>query len=103
MVSYYESPANYGQPGLLSAISPDGRYSPIMVSDVDQDYGVIDLTSGEFIQLGDVPESGLWWAGDSRSAVYLVNGHLMVYDFDARDVYEVSQDVFPLRSFAVRP
>ena len=83
-IGYFDTPTSYGFPSLLSAISPDGRYSPIMVTDVDQDYGVIDLTTGEFIQFGDVPESSLWWSPDSRRAMYLVNGHLTVYDFDTR-------------------
>jgi hypothetical protein len=102
-VEYFDSPASYGFPSLLSAISPDGRYSPILVADADQDYGVIDLTTGEFVQFGDMPESSLWWSPDSRSAMYLVNGHLTVYDFDTRTTYEVSTDVFPLQEFVVRP
>jgi hypothetical protein len=74
-----------------------------MMNGPDQDYGVIDLTTGEFIQFGDYPESGLWWAPDSTSAMYLVNGHLTVYDFAAGASYDVSQDVFPLQAFTVRP
>ena len=102
-IEHFDSPAGYGYPSLLSAISPDGRYSPIMMASVDQDYGVIDLTTGEFVQFGDVPESSLWWSPDSRSAMYLVNGHLTVFDFDTRTTYEVSTDLFPLREFVVRP
>jgi hypothetical protein len=102
-IEYFDSPAGYGYPSLLAAISPDGRYSPVMVADEDQDYGVIDMTTGEFIQFGDMPESSLWWSADSRSAMYLVNGHLTVYDFDAGTTYEVSTDVFPLQDFVVRP
>jgi hypothetical protein len=74
-----------------------------MVTDVDIDYGVIDLTTGEFVQFGDVPESSLWWSADSRRAMYLVRGHLTVYDFDTRTTYEVSTDLFPLQDFVVRP
>jgi hypothetical protein len=99
---YLESPAAYGFPALISGISPDGRYSPIMLSSVDQDYGLVDLVTGEFIQLGDYPESALWWAPDSRSAMYIVNGHLMVYETESRNTYEVSPDVFPLAAFTVR-
>jgi hypothetical protein len=99
----FESAANYGYPGLLAAISPDGRYSPILINGRDQDFGVIDLVTGEFIQFGDTPQSSLWWSPDSRSAMYLVNGHLTVYDLETRTTYEVSQDVFPLNAFAVRP
>jgi hypothetical protein len=102
-IGFFDSPANYGQPGLLSAISPNGRYSPIVVVGRDQDYGVIDLVSGEFFQLGDTPESGLWWAPDSKSAMYLSNGHLTVFDLDTRERFEVSPDVFPLQAFVVRP
>jgi hypothetical protein len=50
-----------------------------------------------------VPESSLWWSPDSRRAMYLVNGHLTVYDFDTRTTYEVSTDLFPLQDFVVRP
>ena len=100
---YLESPAAYGFPALISGISPDGRYSPIMISSVDQDYGLVDLVTGEFIQLGDYPESGLWWAPDSRSVMYIVNGHLMVFEIESRNTYEVSPDVFPLAAFTVRP
>jgi hypothetical protein len=99
----YDNPANYGFPAMISAMSPDGRYSPIMVVDTDQDYGVIDLTTGEFIRFGNQPESSLWWSPDSRSAMYLDNGHLTVYDFDTRSTYEVSPDVFPLQDLVVRP
>ena len=102
-VLFYDSPANYGHTGLLSAISPDGRYSPIVIQARDQDYGVIDLVSGEFIQFGDTPQSGLWWAPDSRSAMYLSNGHLTAFDFETRETFEVSPDVFPLQAFVVRP
>jgi hypothetical protein len=102
-IGYFDTPTSYGFPSLLTAISPDGRYSPIMVTDVDQDYGVIDLTTGEFVQFGDVPESSLWWSADSRRAMYLVRGHLTVYDFDTRTTYEVSTDLFPLQDFVVRP
>ena len=102
-IGYFDTPTSYGFPSLLTAISPDGRYSPIMVTDVDQDYGVIDLTTGEFVQFGDVPESSLWWSADSRRAMYLVKGHLTVYDFDTRTTYEVSTDLFPLQDFVVRP
>jgi hypothetical protein len=102
-IRFFDSPVNYGQPSLLSAISPDGRYSPILIGGRDQDYGVIDLNSGEFIQLGDLPESGLWWAPDGGSVMYLTNGHLTVFDFATRDTFEVSPDVFPLQAFVVRP
>jgi hypothetical protein len=99
---YYENPANYGQPSLMAAVSPDNRYAPVIVTGLDQDYGVIDLTTGEFIQFGDYPESTLWWSQDGTSAMYLVNGNLTVYDFTSRSTYEVSQDVLPLQSFSVR-
>jgi hypothetical protein len=99
----FDNPANYGFPAMISAMSPDGRYSPIMVVDTDQDYGVIDLTSGEFIRFGNQPESSLWWSPDSRTAMYLDNGHLIAYDFDTRSTYEVSTDLFPLQDFVVRP
>jgi hypothetical protein len=99
----FDNPANYGFPAMISAMSPDGRYSPIMIVDTDQDYGVIDLTSGEFIRFGNQPESSLWWSPDSRTAMYLDNGHLIAYDFDTRSTYEVSTDLFPLQDFVVRP
>lgn len=99
----FDNPANYGFPSVMSAISPDGRYAPVMVVDTDQDYGVIDLTTGEFVRLGDQPESSLWWAPDSRSVMYLSNGHLLLYNFDTGSTDEVSTDFFPLQDFVVRP
>jgi hypothetical protein len=103
-LGYFDTATSYGFPSLLSAISPDGRYSPIMVTDVDPHaFGVIDLTTGEFTQFDGLPESSLWWSPDSRRAMYLVNGRLTVYDFDTRSTYEVSTDLFPLQEFVVRP
>ena len=87
----------------MSTISPDGRYAPIMVLDTGQDYGVIDLTTGDFIRLGDQPVSSLWWSPDSRSVMYLSNGHLLLYDFDTGASDEVSTDFSRLHDFAVRP
>jgi len=102
-IAVFDNPANYGFPSVMSAISPDGRYAPIMVVDTDQDYGVIDLTTGEFIRLGDQPASSLWWSPDSRSVMYLSDGHLLLYDFDTGVADEVSTDFFPLQDFVVRP
>ena len=62
---FFDNPANYGFPTLMSSVSPDNRYAPIIMNGPDQDYGVIDLTTGEFIQFGDYPESALWWSPDS--------------------------------------
>lgn len=99
----FDSPANYGFPALMSAISPDGRYSPIIAMGADLEYGLIDLTTGEFIRLGGQPESSLCWSPDGRTALYLVNGRLTAYDLATRSTYEVSTDLFPLQDFALRP
>jgi hypothetical protein len=102
-IEVFDNPANYGFPSVMSTISPDGRYAPIMVLDTGQDYGVIDLTTGDFIRLGDQPVSSLWWSPDSRSVMYLSNGHLLLYDFDTGASDEVSTDFSRLHDFAVRP
>ena len=98
----YESGASYGQPSLLSAVSPDGRYAPIVVNGSRLRFGVIDLMTGEFSPLGVTPQSGLWWAPDSRSVMYVFNEHLRVDDIDNRIAFDVVPGL-QVSAFAVRP
>jgi hypothetical protein len=98
----YDSGASYGQPSLLTDVSPDGRYAPLVINGARLRFGVIDLDSGVFSPLGISPQSGLWWAPDSRSVMYVFNEHLMLYDFDTRRAFDVVPGL-QVTAFAVRP
>jgi len=63
---------------------------------------VIDLDSGDFSPLGISPQSGLWWAPDSRSVMYVFNEHVLMYDFDTRRAFDVVPGLQVI-AFAVRP
>ena len=87
---------------MLNSISPDGRYAPVVINGTRLRFGVIDLRTGDFSPLGITPQSGLWWAPDSRSVLYVFNEHLMVYDFDTRLAFDVVPGL-QVSAFAVRP
>jgi hypothetical protein len=101
-VQIYASGASYGFPSLLSAISPDGRFAPVVINGARLRFGVIDLTTGDFAPLGVTPQSGLWWTPDSRRVMYLFNERLMMYDFETRVAFEVVPGTH-MTAFAVRP
>jgi hypothetical protein len=101
-VQVYASAATYGFPSLLSAISPDGRLAPVVINGTRLRFGVIDLDTGDFAPLGVTPQSGLWWAPDSRYVMYLFNERLMMHDFVARIAFEVVPGIH-MTAFAVRP
>jgi hypothetical protein len=92
----------HGYPALLSAISPDERYAPIVVTGSSPEFGVVDLGTGEFTPLAGVPQSSLWWAPDSHAVLYLVDDRLMMYDF-RRDVAFEAMPGSTMSAFAVRP
>lgn len=98
----YDSGASYGFPALLSAISPDGRYAPVVINGSRLRFGVIDLTTGDFFPLGLTPQSGLWWAPGGRYVMYLFNTRLMMYDFETRIAFEATPGT-TMTAFAVRP
>jgi hypothetical protein len=98
----FESAGAYGFPSMLAAISPDGRRAPIVVSGNDLAFGVIDLGTGQFVELGDAPGSGWWWAPDGHAAMYIAGEQLMMYDFDEGSAFAVAPGV-EMTAFAVRP
>jgi hypothetical protein len=100
-IQIYTSGAAYGFPSLLSAISPNGRYAPVVINGTRLRFGVIDLVTGDFAPLGVTPQSGLWWAPDSRYVMYLFNERLMMYDFETRIAFDVTPGV-RMSAFAVR-
>jgi len=101
-VQIYESGASYGLSSLLSDVSPDGRYAPLVINGTRLRFGVIDLDSGDFSPLGISPQSGLWWAPDSRSVMYVFNEHLLMFDFETRRAFDVVPGL-QVTAFAVRP
>ena len=94
----------YGRATLYGSmpLSPDDRYAPIVVSGSRQSFGVIDLTTGEYTDLSGTPQSALWWTPDSRAVMYLSGRRLLMYDFDAREAFEILPDYEDLWSFTVR-
>ena len=48
------------------------------------------------------PQSGLWWAPDSRAVMYVFNEHLRVEDLDTRIAFDVVPGL-QVSAFAVRP
>jgi hypothetical protein len=98
----YDSGASYGFPSLLSAVSPDGRYAPVVINGSRLRFGVIDLTTGDFAPLGVTPQSDLWWAPDGRYVMFLFNERLMMYDFETRIAFDVAPGT-TMTAFAVRP
>jgi hypothetical protein len=101
-IQIYASGSSYGFPSLLSSISPDGRYAPVVINGTRLRFGVIDLDTGDFAPLGVTPQSDLWWAPDSRYVMYLFNERLMMYDFETRVAFEAAPGT-TMTAFAVRP
>ena len=61
-----QSPAFWSSPELMGAISPDDRWAPMMLSNDQPQFGLIDMTTGRFIALGANPPSGWWWSSDGQ-------------------------------------
>lgn len=101
-IQIYASGASYGLPSLLTDVSPDGRYAPVVINGTRLRFGVIDLTTGDFSPLGISPQSRLWWAPDSRSVMYVFNEHLMVYELDTHLAFDAVPGL-QVTAFAVRP
>jgi hypothetical protein len=97
----YESAGNWGAP-LLTAISPDGRWAPVMRADARQAFGLVDMTTGSFVQLATYPESGLWWAPDGQSAIYLRNQRLAMFDAVEGVTFDIAVGL-AVHAFSVRP
>lgn len=98
-----QSPAFWSSPELMGAISPDDRWAPVVLSDDQQQFGLIDLTTGEFVPIGVNPASGWWWSPDSRYAIYNQNSRLLLLDTQQRTTTGVAPPSVAVDAFAVRP
>ena len=97
------SPAFWSSPELMGAISPDDRWAPMMLSNDQTQFGLIDMTTGRFIALGASAPSGWWWSPDSRFAIYNQNGTLQLFDTQQLTAIEVAPEGIVVDAFAVRP
>ena len=87
----------------MGAVSPDDRWAPAINPNSGQQFGLLDLTTGEFVPIAPNPPSGLWWAPDGRVAIYNQNSRLMLFDTEQRTSTDMlSASVF-VAAFAVRP
>jgi hypothetical protein len=98
-----QSPAFWGTPELMGAISPDDRWAPIVLSNDRQRFGLVDLTTGEFVSLGANPPSGVWWSPDGRLAIYNQSSRLMLFDTEQRKTTDIAPPGIAVGAFAVRP
>jgi hypothetical protein len=98
-----QSPAFWSSPELMGAISPDDRWAPIMLSTDGQQFGLIDLTSGELVPLGANPPSGLWWSPDAHFAIFNQSSRLMLFDTQQRTTIDIAPHGIAVDAFAVRP
>jgi hypothetical protein len=98
----FESAGNWGMPQLLTAMSPDGRWAPLVRTDARQSFGLVDLSTGNYVQLAGFPESALWWSPDGQSAVYLRNQRLAMFDAAAGTTFDIAVGL-NVEAFAVRP
>lgn len=98
-----QSPAFWSSPELMGAISPDDRWAPVVLSDDQQQFGLIDLTTGELVPLGANPPTGLWWSADGRFAIYNESSRLMLFDTQQRGTTDIAPHGVAVDAFAVRP
>ena len=98
-----QSPAYWSSPELMGAISPDDRWAPAMLSNERQQFVLIDLTTGELLELGANPPSGLWWSPDGRYAIYNQSNRLMLFDTQQRARTDIAPHGLSIDAFAVRP
>ena len=66
--------------------------------------GVLDLASGEMIEIGpaqDVDEAT--WTPDSRFVLFVQDGRVVAYDTTADTTTVVAQELVAVNAFGVRP
>ena len=98
-----QSAGFWGFPELLGAVSPDDRWAPTMVTGGRQQFGLLDLTTGEYVPISPNPPSGLWWSPDGRSVIYNQNSRLMLFDTEQRTLTDILPANVSVEAFAVRP
>jgi hypothetical protein len=98
-----QSAAFWGSPELLGAVSPDDRWAPTMIAGGSQQFGLFDLTTGEFVPVSPNPPSSIWWTPDGRAAIYAMNNRLMLFDTEQRTWTDLLPASVAVGAFAVRP
>ena len=98
-----QSAGFWGNPELLGAVSPDDRWAPTMVTGGRQQFGLVDLTTGEYVPISPNPPSGFWWSPDGRSVILNQNSRLMLFDLVQRTWTDILSADVSVDSFAVRP
>ena len=98
-----QSPAFWGYPGLLETISPDDRWAPVLVTNNAQQFGLVDLVTGQLVVLSANAPSGLWWSPDGSLALYSDNGRLMLFNTADGSSTNVLPSEGGVKAFAVRP
>jgi len=97
-----QSPAFWSSPELMGAVSPDDRWAPIVLSNNQQQFGLVDLTTGQFTGLGANAPSGLWWSPDARFAIYTQSSRLMLFDTQQLTTTDIAPNGIVVDAFAVR-
>jgi hypothetical protein len=97
-----QSPAFWSSPELMGAISPDDRWAPMVLSNDQQRFGLIDLTTGRFTELGADPPSGWWWSPDGRFAIYNQDSDLKLFDTQQLITIAIAPQGIAVEAFAVR-
>ena len=97
------SPAFWSTPQLMGVISPDDRWAPMMLTNDQPQFGLIDMTTGRFIALGANPPTGWWWSPDGHFAIYNQNSTLKLFDTQQLTTIEVAPEGIAVDAFAVRP
>jgi hypothetical protein len=93
----------WGFPELMGAVSPDDRWAPAINPNSGQQFGLLDLTTGEFVPIAPNPPSGLWWSPDGRVVIYNENSRLKLFDTAQRTSTDVLSPSVFVAAFAVRP
>ena len=92
----------------VSAFSSDGAFVALEWAGVETDFQrtlvVLDVKSGAVIELGADPDSVQYaWSSDRRVLFYLLGGRLSVLDVTTGESDLVTDDLFGVETFALRP
>jgi hypothetical protein len=75
----------------------------MMVAEPLPEFGLLDLTTGEFVPFAANPPSALWWSPDSHAVLYVQNNRLMLFDTDRNNWTDIVPSIDAVDTFAVRP
>lgn len=95
-------------PVSVSAFSSDGAFVALEWAGVETEFQrtlvVLDVRSGAIIELGADPDSVQYtWSSDRRVLFYLLGGRLSVLDVATGESDLVTDDLFGVETFALRP